>query len=95
MYSMTGLYDPRVEEPTRDDMLYKKRFEYFGPFTWIEQYIGMGLKVNLSESIILRQKAGVGIDVLLGSDRKLPQTVLKKAEYEFGLLFSIDIAYRF
>ena len=95
MYVMTGLYDPRVENPTREDMLYKKHFEYFGPFTWIEQYIGMGLKVNLSESIILRQKAGVGIDVLLGSDRKLPDTVLLKAVYEFGLLFSIELAYKF
>lgn len=89
------IYDPNVEEPTRDDILYRKVLENFGPFTWIEQNVGIGLKLNITESIFLTSKIGVGVMLLYGTDIQLPSTISKKPEWEMSMLMSMGLSYKF
>ncbi|MGF7141234.1 hypothetical protein [Roseimarinus sediminis] len=89
------MYDPKAEEPyTREDILYHKVEEYFGPFIWVEQYIGFGVRFEITESILLSQKIGLGICHLIGSDDQLPQT-WNRTEYGFGHTISIGLSYKF
>jgi len=80
---------------TNGDVLYKKHIEFFGPFTWIEQTIGIGFKVDIAGSFFITERAGVGVSFMLGDDIKLPQMLPKKYEWEFGFLCSAGIGYRF
>lgn len=75
------------------DVLYKEYREYFGPFWWIEQSIGIGYKVKITKSLYMYQNAGAGVTFILGEDKKLPQTY-DKFSWEFGYLLSIGISYK-
>lgn len=75
------------------DVLYKEYREYFGPFWWIEQSIGIGYKVKIAKSLYMYQNAGAGMTFILGEDKKRPQTY-DKFSWEFGYLLSIGISYR-
>lgn len=88
-------YDPNNEIPTHDDLLYKKHIESFGPFTWVEQNVGIGFKFEITESLFLSQKIGVGVLLLFGSDEQLPQTWSKKPELVVSSLMNIGISYKF
>lgn len=78
---------------TNGDVLYKEYREYFGPYWWLEQNIGIGFKAKLTNSFYLFQNIGVGGTILLGMEKKLPETY-DKFTWEFGYLISIGIAYR-
>lgn len=75
-------------------ILYRKVIEYFGPFTWIEQTIGIGLKTKLTERLYLNQKGGGGIIFIIGKDDQLPST-LNNFQWEFAGLYQIGLTYRF
>lgn len=87
--------DPENEVPTHDDLLYKRYIERFGPFTWVEQNIGIGFKFKISDSIYLTQKAGVGVMLLFGSDEQLPQTWPSAPEWTVSTLLNIGLTYKF
>lgn len=64
----------------------------YGPFIWLEQYIGMGYKVDLPKNFFITQKIGAGGMLIFGSD----ETLLKeKADWEFGGILNFGIGYRF
>lgn len=64
----------------------------YGPFTWLEQYIGIGFKVDLPNNLFITQKIGGGGMLIFGED----ETLLKeKAAWEFGGLLNFGIGYRF
>ncbi|MFH1159508.1 MAG: hypothetical protein V1733_00985 [bacterium] len=75
------------------DVLYKEYLEYFGPFLWLEQNVGIGFKVRLIKSVYLTQNIGAGVLFIIGEDKKLPQTY-NKFSWEFGYLLSVGIVYR-
>jgi hypothetical protein len=78
---------------TNGDYLYKEYFEYFGPFWWIEQNIGIGFRVKVIDSFYLFQNIGGGITFILGEDERLP-TTYDKFSWEFGYLLSVGVSYR-
>lgn len=75
------------------DVLYKDKSEYFGPFWWIEQSIGIGFKVKIVKSLYLYQNAGAGITIIQGKDKDLAASY-NKITREFGYLLSIGVSYR-
>jgi hypothetical protein len=77
---------------TNGDVLYKNYVEYFGPFLWIDQNIGMGFKAKLFKSLFLFENIGVGMTFILGEDKKLP-TTYDKFSRELGCLISVGISY--
>ena len=72
----------------------------FGPFTWIEQNIGIGFTVDIWNNIFFTQRLGGGINLILGRDKPFSETkrdylVKSRCTYEFGYLLSVGIGYRF
>ncbi len=76
------------------DVLYKEYIYFFGPFTWVEQNIGIGFKAMLFGSWFIQEKIGFGTTLILGKDEKLPGTY-DKFEWEPGYLIYVGIGYRF
>jgi hypothetical protein len=85
---LPGKYD------TDGKVIYKEYIENFGPFTWVEQCAGIGLKVEIAGAFFITEQAGVGVSFMLGRDPRLLATY-NAFEWEFGLLFSAGIGYRF
>lgn len=77
---------------TNGDVLYKNSIDYFGPFLWIEQNIGIGFKAKLFKSFYLYENFGVGMTFIVGEDKTLP-TTYDKFEWELGGMISIGCAY--
>ncbi len=77
---------------TRNRYFGQQEITRYGPFTWLEQYIGIGFKVDLPNSFFITQKIGGGGMLIFGED----ETLLKKsADWEFGGLINIGIGFRF
>lgn len=72
--------------------LYEEVTLRFGPFTWIEQCIGFGYKVDLPQNFFISQKIGVGGGLIIGTDEQL---LKEKVTWEFSGLINIGIGYRF
>jgi hypothetical protein len=74
---------------------FQKITENFGPFFWIEQYVGLGLKIKLNNRLFLMQKIGGGAAFIIGKDSKLPATYDKlnielAGIVQAGLIFRIN-----
>ena len=80
---------------SRDEIgriLYLYHVKRFGPYTWLEQYIGFGFKVDLPNHFFISQKIGVGGCFIFGEEEQL---VKYSTEWEFGGLINVGIGYRF
>ena len=77
---------------TRNVGCYIENTVRYGPFTWVEQTIGIGFKVDLANRFFISQKIGVGGMLIFGSDERLLKTAV---DYEFGGLINVGIGYRF
>ncbi|WP_417590008.1 hypothetical protein [Owenweeksia hongkongensis] len=73
--------------------LYYEVIEYFGPFTWLENNIGVGIKAKITNRLYLNQKIGVGAIFILGKDEKRPITY-DNFEWDFAALIQVGLAYR-
>ena len=76
---------------TRNNDCYRENTVRFGPFTWIEQTVGVGFKVDLANQFFISQKIGIGGGLILGTDEQLLKT---SAAWEFGGLINVGIGYR-
>lgn len=77
---------------TRNRYFGQQKATRYGPFTWLEQYIGIGFKVDLPNNFFVTQKIGGGGMLIFGED----ETLLKEsADWEFGGLINVGIGYRF
>ncbi len=76
-----------VDEP-EEGILYRKYIEYFGPYLWVENSIGLGFKVDITDRIYLKQKVGLGIHLIFGEDERLPGV---SPEWEFYGLINIGL----
>jgi len=77
------------------DVLYKEYIEFFGPFTWLEQNIGIGFKANLFSNFFIQQKVGFGTTFIMGFEKKLLSKYFNWFAWEFGALINVGIGYRF
>ncbi len=77
------------------DVLYKEAIEYFGPFYWIEQCVGVGFKAKIYKSFYLTQKIGFGTSFILGKEKKLLSKYFKGFTWEFAGLLNAGIGYKF
>jgi hypothetical protein len=84
---LPGFYDDEL------GLLYKEVLDFFGPFTWVEQCIGFGIKAKVTEHWFLYQKIGFGTTFILGKDEKRPNTY-DKFEWEFAGLIQAGLVYR-
>ncbi|MBP1672886.1 MAG: hypothetical protein H6Q25_701 [Bacteroidetes bacterium] len=75
-----------------DPYLYRRYIEYFGPFLWVENTIGIGLKIMINQHFFITQKFGFGIHFIIGDEIDLSKF---KTEYEFHDFFSFSIGYKF
>jgi len=64
----------------------------YGPFTWVEQTIGLGFDIQLNERFFLRQKFGVETNFILGRDDQIRR--LNWFDWEFGALYNIEVGYQ-
>ena len=89
--SRNSFYTPH----SRDEIgriLYLYHVKRFGPYTWLEQYIGFGFKVELPNQFFISQKIGAGGCLIFGEEEQL---VKYSTEWEFGGLINVGIGYRF
>jgi len=77
------------------DLLYKEYVEFFGPFTWIEQNVGIGFRADLSKNWFIDQKIGFGTCFILGYDKTLLDKSFNWFESEFGGIITLGVGYRF
>ncbi|HNW68897.1 MAG TPA: hypothetical protein PKI01_00730 [Bacteroidales bacterium] len=80
---------------TNGIVLYKEYIELFGPFTWVEQNIGLGFKVDLFNNFFLHEKIGLGTAFILGYDDMLLNKTFNWFAWEFSPLLNVGIGYRF
>lgn len=82
-------FDSSIVSNTPDEkILYRKYIEYFGPYLWIENSVGIGFNVNLSDRIYIKQKIGLGIHFLFGEDKRI---ALPSPQLEFFGLINIGV----
>ena len=77
------------------DVLYKEYIEIFGPFTWVEQNIGLGYKANLNGNWFIQHKLGFGTSFILGYEKKLLNKYFNWFAWEFGYIINVGIGYKF
>lgn len=77
------------------DIVYKEYIDYAGPFTWVEQNIGIGFKVDLFSNFFFHEKLGFGVAYILGYDDQIFSKMYNWFSWEFCPLFNVGIGYRF
>lgn len=77
-----------------DGILYKNHIAYFGPYTWIENSIGIGFKVGITDRFYLQQRFGAGIHFIYGYGSGKDIVLKQKIDWEFMGLLNIGIVYR-
>ena len=89
-------YDSTFLNTTNPDegILYKNEIAYFGPFTWLENSIGLGFKVDITDRFYLQQKIGAGIHFIYGYGSGKDIVLKPKTEWEFMGLLNVGIVYR-
>ena len=75
--------------------LYKEVIEIFGPYGWIEQTVGIGIKTKIFNNFYLNQKIGFGTCILLGYDKKRLDRYYNWFGWEFGAILNIGLIYKF
>lgn len=91
-YSTTGYRDRSRYDYAKGEFTMR----YFGPFTWIEQNVGIGFTVDIWNNIFLIQRLGGGACFILGKDtppdeNKNYYLVKNSFEWGFGYLFSVGV----
>ena len=73
-------------------LLYKNEINFFGPIIALENYLGVGLNIQLSKNIFLAQKAGIGMVNYQNLDSIRSPFI--NSTWEFGYIFSFGVMYR-
>jgi len=81
-----------VVNSPEEGILYREYLNFFGPFTWIENSIGFGWRVNINEKFYLKNKFGGGIYFIIGKDKRLAPN---KYRFEFMWLTNFSLGYKF
>lgn len=82
-------YDSTLNgDKPEENILYRNYIEYFGPFLWVENSLGVGFKVDITEKVYLKQKVGLGIQILFGEDSRL---LKQNPEWEFFPFMNVGV----
>lgn len=82
-------YDPTLNGNTpEENLLYRNIIRFYGPFLWVENSLGVGLKVDISEKMYLKQRVGLGIYLIAGEDSRL---VKQNHEWEFFPFLNVGV----
>ncbi len=82
-------YLPYTYDPITNIVLYEKYGEFFGPTIALENYVGIGYRVDITEKIYINNKIGFGLVSYFNVDNR----ILGAGNWEFGRVFSIGIGY--
>jgi len=77
-----------------DGILYRERIEYFGPFWWLENNIGIGFTADITDRIYIKQRIGMGVDLILGYDDQIVPKLFTWWGWEFSGLIHTSIGIR-
>lgn len=94
MYIPYSMDSTIVSNNPDDKILYRNYIEYFGPFLWIENNLGLGMKINITEKIFIIQKLGLGIHFIIGEEPKL---FMNKDSmfWEFHDFYAFTVGFKF
>jgi hypothetical protein len=76
----------------------KEYLEYFGPFLWLQNTIGVGFKVDIWRSWYLFEKIGFNVTEVIGNDKRLmpdPFQLFPWLVNEFGYMITAGVGYRY
>ena len=91
MYIVSDYDSTIVAGSPEEKLLYRKYIEYFGPFLWIDNNVGFGFKVFITDKFYLKQEFGLGVYLVYGDEPKLTKTNLR---WGFNDFFNIGIGFR-
>lgn len=89
--------DTSINGTIDEQVVYLKQVAVFGPFHWIENYAGIGFKINITAKWFLQQKLGLGGYFLIDGKKNNKWVVVNKAgvNWEFGGFFNSSLGYKF
>ncbi len=88
MYIIHKYDSTLTSDNPNENLLYRNFIEYFGPYLWVENSIGFGFKIDITDKIYLKEKTGLGLVLIFGEDKRLP---LSNPEWEFYGLINIGL----
>lgn len=84
----------KSEDPVKD-ILYRQHIPNFGPFLWVETYLGVGFDVKIYKSIYFQQKIGFGGYSLIGYDNNIQGKNEDWYEWGFAGIYSFGLVFKF
>lgn len=85
----------RVTSYVEQGIIAYDKVEYFGPFTWFENTIGIGYNVKLADRLYLKNRIGLAIAFILGNDDQLVNRMRNSFGFELGGQISTGFGYEF
>lgn len=90
-YSSTRNQFPYIVTIAPDGgLIYTEHTVAFGPFTWLENNIGIGFTADITDKFYLKQKFGAGMVFILGEQQVPGQNF----NWEFSTLLSFSVGMR-
>jgi len=88
-------YDPSlvIDDPEQG-IVYAKYIEFFGPFLWLENNIGIGFTADLNDRLYIKQRIGVGTVFILGYDDQIAAKLFSWYGFGFSTLFQFSVGVR-
>tara|TARA_R110002049_G_scaffold26035_8_gene91134 strand:- start:1539 stop:2225 length:687 start_codon:yes stop_codon:yes gene_type:complete len=77
-----------------EGVLYQETEVSYGPYFWIENTVGLGIDINLSNKLYFRQKVGLGYTTIIGKDKGNNRVNHTGYTGLFGYLINFGIGYR-
>jgi hypothetical protein len=94
MYIIDRIDSTIISSDPADQYLYRNYTEYFGPFLWIENNLGLGMKINITEKLYISQKIGLGIHFIIGEEPKLFMNK-NSMLWEFHDFYAFTVGFKF
>ena len=86
--------DTLIIGETPEDLWFstKENIEYFGPFLWVENSLGIGMRMDVTDHFFISQKLGIGIHLIIGDE---PRLFKDYNAWEFHDFYAFALGYRF
>lgn len=68
-YYGIGYDSTLVKNRPEDGIIYVEGIDEYGPYFWIENTVGLGMDINISNNFFIRQKFGLGVTMIYGHDK--------------------------
>lgn len=69
----------------------RQELNYFGPFFWLENNVGIGFKAMVIDKFYIKQRLGVGVNLILGYDDQILYRRFSWFDWEFSTLMHFSI----